>query len=86
MVTRRDPENRPARVATCNSCGASIQAGRRGPLPRRCADCKAGSLDELRHRLATARNLAMTVDRADVAAAVDRAGELVTQTWTRYGE
>ena len=28
-----------ARTATCAECGATFEAGARGPLPRWCADC-----------------------------------------------
>jgi hypothetical protein len=74
------------RVAVCESCGASTPAGRRGPLPRRCAACGADRNVELGHRIATARNTALRYDRPDIAARLDEIGALVIQGWTRLGE
>lgn len=75
------------RVSTCDVCGAGLLAGARGPLPRRCTSCTLDLSRQLRYRIATARNLSLAADRADVAAALDRAGELLAGwRWQRHGE
>lgn len=77
MVAANGVTNPTPRVFTCAGCGRATPAGRRGPLPRRCLACTDDPVDALRYRIATARNLAIGVNRADVAAALDRAGELL---------
>lgn len=88
MVTAGQPSaaNPAPRVSVCESCGQSTEAGTRGPRPRFCAECKADPSRSLRYRIATARNLALEANRADVAVELDRAGQLLTPTWTRFGE
>lgn len=86
MVGRSGDGNPTPRVTTCETCGREVTAGRRGPLPRRCEACRADPLVGLRYRIATARTAALESDRADVAAALDRAGEILSPTWTRFGE
>ena len=45
----------PGRTATCEVCRASITAGRRGPLPKRCKKCKRRVENRLERRRAKVR-------------------------------
>lgn len=86
-LLRRSAEAAPG---ACRSCGRSIhrRPGSRGPLPRLCEGCRVDVEPgrELRDRIATARNLALTQERSDVLSHLERALELVDPTWSRNGE
>ena len=48
--------NGHGRTATCEVCRASIPAGRRGPLPKRCKKCKRRAENRLERRRAKVRD------------------------------
>ena len=87
MVTRSPAvvrDNTAPRVSKCDQCGKQLVAGARGPLPRRCRDCRASS--DVLYRITTARKTAEAAGAtADVVDPL-RAAETAAQGWTRYGE
>lgn len=73
------------RVFTCDACGAQRPAGARGPLPRRCADCRSSNPRLLRYHLRQAKSLANGLG-SDAKLYLMQATEVVEREWTRYGE
>lgn len=65
--TRATPENPGARVSECLGCGARLEGGTRGPLPRRCPDCQHDGRRQLIYRIHTAARAAIAIE--DLAAA-----------------